>query len=208
MIFDKISNIKNYKEIPTEVTDFILSLTPETYPGHYEISTDIYANIDCYTTKAEGEGKLESHKKYIDIQLLLDGKTSIRLVRTPTTTAKYSHLSSMPPKELRAPPANSAARPTWRSSPARLTASFTAPFISSGPRGARLSQAPSLSQTPSLNQALSLRPAPLFAPDCTNFAMRTLSLSSSVRLLQRSPRSQRCDYAGMSKMGSRCTGTA
>ncbi len=72
MIFDKISNIKNYKEIPAEASDFILTLTPETYPGHYEISTDIYANIDSYTTKLEG--KLESHKKYIDIQLLLDGE--------------------------------------------------------------------------------------------------------------------------------------
>ena len=91
MIFDKISNIKNYKEIPTEVADFILSLTPETYPGHYEISTDIYANIDCYTTKAEGEGKLESHKKYIDIQLLLDGVERLDFTDTADLTVSETY---------------------------------------------------------------------------------------------------------------------
>ncbi len=81
MIFDRISNIKNYKEIPAEVADFILSLTSETYPGHYEITTGVYANIDCYTTKLAG--KLESHKKYIDIQILLSGEE--RLDYTDTT---------------------------------------------------------------------------------------------------------------------------
>lgn len=74
MIYDKISNIREYKEIPAEVIDFIEGLNSETFPGHYEINSDIFANIDCYETKLSGNGKLEAHKKYIDIQMLLAGE--------------------------------------------------------------------------------------------------------------------------------------
>lgn len=91
MIFDRISNIKKYKEIPLDVADFVLSLTPETYPGHYEISGDTYANIDCYVTKPEEQGKLESHKKYIDIQLLLTGEERLDYIDISELTVSESY---------------------------------------------------------------------------------------------------------------------
>lgn len=82
MIYDNISNIRKYAEIPRIVIDFIEHLNAETFPGHYEIDTNSYANIDCYSTKQEGEGKLESHIKYIDIQILLSGEERLDYIET------------------------------------------------------------------------------------------------------------------------------
>ena len=77
MIYDKLSNIKNYKEIPTEALDFISSLTPNMSLGRRVISDGIYANIEKYTTKKLSDAKYESHKKYTDIQILLKGTENI-----------------------------------------------------------------------------------------------------------------------------------
>lgn len=75
MIFDSISNIKNYKEIDTKVADFILSLTDAQACGKVFLSEDklTYANVEEYITKTIENCKPEAHKKYIDIQILLSG---------------------------------------------------------------------------------------------------------------------------------------
>lgn len=47
--------------------------------GRYEIDEDNYFVISSYMTKDESECKLESHKKYIDVQLLLSGEEKIKV---------------------------------------------------------------------------------------------------------------------------------
>lgn len=73
MITDNIKNIKQYKNISKNVIGFLESLTSQTPTGHYEIDETAYANIDIYTTKPVENCKFEAHKKYIDIQMLLNG---------------------------------------------------------------------------------------------------------------------------------------
>lgn len=73
MIYDNIKNLNKYNEIPANVKDFLTGLSAETPVGHYEIDENIYVNIDIYNTKDIDNCKLEAHKKYIDIQMLIDG---------------------------------------------------------------------------------------------------------------------------------------
>src|SRR5574338_1247150 len=43
--------------------------------GKYEIDGDnIFALVNEYKTKDESEGKLEAHKKYVDVQFVAKGK--------------------------------------------------------------------------------------------------------------------------------------
>lgn len=73
MIIDNLKNIEKYKEISPKVVDFLKTLSKDTPVGHYEIEDGAFANVDVYTTKLHKACKLEAHKNYIDIQMLLDG---------------------------------------------------------------------------------------------------------------------------------------
>lgn len=79
MIFDKLENISLYKNIPVCVQGFLSDLVAQSDVklGRYELTDDIYVNVESYDTKNISSGKFESHKKYIDIQLLLAGKEQI-----------------------------------------------------------------------------------------------------------------------------------
>lgn len=79
MIIDKLSNSHLYSGLGERInkafdylnkTDF-----SKTELGKYEIDGDnIFALVNEYNTKNENEGKLESHKKYIDVQFVAKGK--------------------------------------------------------------------------------------------------------------------------------------
>lgn len=73
MIYDSIKNIEKYN-IPQNIIDFIKTLNSDTPAGHYIIDNNNYANVDTYTTKEHDMCGLEAHKKYIDIQILLQGQ--------------------------------------------------------------------------------------------------------------------------------------
>jgi len=77
MIFDKIENIDNYPQIPQNAADFIKNLTSDIDTGRHDINENIYANVDEYTTRPPEKCRLEAHKKYIDIQLLLKGQEEL-----------------------------------------------------------------------------------------------------------------------------------
>ncbi len=73
MITDNIKNLKNYNIVSENVINFLMNLPTEA--GHYEIDDTAYANIDVYNTKQDC--KFEAHKKYIDIQMLLEGSEEL-----------------------------------------------------------------------------------------------------------------------------------
>jgi YhcH/YjgK/YiaL family protein len=84
MIIDKIENITLYKNIPSEIVDFLQNkLNSELKLGRYNLSGDNYVNVETYTTKPISQGRFEAHKKYIDIQILLKGTE--RIYYTSTT---------------------------------------------------------------------------------------------------------------------------
>lgn len=77
MIIDKLENISLYKEIPNDALVFIKKLSTDVACGRYPLADDNFVNVEVYTTKNILDTKFESHKNYIDIQLLLSGKERI-----------------------------------------------------------------------------------------------------------------------------------
>ncbi len=77
MIIDKLEHILLYKNIPSDVADFLLKLNRNTPVGRYDLTCGNYVNVESYTTKNITEAKFEAHKNYIDIQLLLSGNEKI-----------------------------------------------------------------------------------------------------------------------------------
>jgi YhcH/YjgK/YiaL family protein len=85
MIFDKIENSHLYEGISERIKksfDYIKQTDLKTIkPGKYEIDGEnIFALISEYKTKSEQEGKLEAHRKYIDVQYVISGEEQMGYV--------------------------------------------------------------------------------------------------------------------------------
>lgn len=80
MIFDNLENIDNYDIVTPEISEFIKKLSVNTPCGRYEISDKAYANVEEYNTRGELDCNLESHRKFIDIQLLVSGEERIDFI--------------------------------------------------------------------------------------------------------------------------------
>jgi YhcH/YjgK/YiaL family protein len=84
MIIDSLQNAELYSQLNRRFKRaFEFLQNPETKnlpPGSYELEgRDLYVAIHEYTTKAEGQGKWEAHRKHIDIQLMLEGRERIHI---------------------------------------------------------------------------------------------------------------------------------
>lgn len=78
MILDSIKNISRYDNLNIDfksIVEFIKRVNNENLDnGRYDINGDkLFALVQSYETKDSNECKLESHKKYIDIQYILKG---------------------------------------------------------------------------------------------------------------------------------------
>ncbi len=79
MIFDNINNCSKYSIINTNFDKAFQFLNREDLnslaPGKYEIQgNDIYALVQEYETKdLSADSKYEAHRKYIDIQYMVEG---------------------------------------------------------------------------------------------------------------------------------------
>lgn len=78
MIYDVFANGKMYfnkKSVFGRALDFAVHFDRSQPDGKYEIDGDkLYAAVMTYQTRSAEEAKFEAHQKYIDIQLLLDGR--------------------------------------------------------------------------------------------------------------------------------------
>ena len=79
MIIDKIENAHLYKNISERINksfEYIRTTDLKNLPaGRYPIDGEnIFALVSEYQTKPEQEGKLEAHKKYIDVQHVISGE--------------------------------------------------------------------------------------------------------------------------------------
>lgn len=88
MIYEKLENI--YPLVPEEIKSFIKSLNKDTPVGKYELTPDCYVNVEEYETKDISQRRFESHRKYADIQIIIEGEerldfTDDRGVGVPTT---------------------------------------------------------------------------------------------------------------------------
>ena len=79
MIVDKIENAHFYANLSDRIAQALEILKDaklaEKDDGRYEVDGDnLYYLVGRYTTKSIKEGKLEAHKKYIDLQYVLSGR--------------------------------------------------------------------------------------------------------------------------------------
>lgn len=78
MISDQCRNWKTYSALAPDVFktvfDFIKTLTPDMENKRYELrGSDIYVLVQQYETKPLSCGKMEAHRRYIDIQTIISG---------------------------------------------------------------------------------------------------------------------------------------
>ncbi|HMN24209.1 MAG TPA: YhcH/YjgK/YiaL family protein [Ignavibacteriaceae bacterium] len=78
MIIDKLSNSQLYSGLGERINKAFVYLMETDFSkmelGKYEIDGDnIFAIVNEYQTKDAREGKLEAHKKYIDVQYVAKG---------------------------------------------------------------------------------------------------------------------------------------
>ena len=82
MIFDSLNNVSKYSRVSENLAaalTFIASSNlQELKLGKHQVEgDDIFYIVDDYKTKPSAEGKLESHKKYIDIHVAISGSEYI-----------------------------------------------------------------------------------------------------------------------------------
>ena len=97
MIVTTINKLTDYKEIPyaAEVAKFIEEFKKgEMNTGRYDIcGDDAFAAVSRYDTEPEAERRFENHRKYMDIQVVLDGKEELHWAPVETlsqTEEEYS----------------------------------------------------------------------------------------------------------------------
>ncbi|MEE1246034.1 MAG: YhcH/YjgK/YiaL family protein [Acutalibacteraceae bacterium] len=86
MIVTDYRNLEFYSEVPhaKEVIDFIDGFKKtEMKPGRYDILGDeLFAAVSRYDTEPREDRRFESHRKYIDIQIVLDGNEELDWAET------------------------------------------------------------------------------------------------------------------------------
>lgn len=77
MIVTTIDKLDSYSEIPyaKDIMDFIENFKKtDMKPDRYDIhGDDLFAAVSRYDTEPRVQRKFESHRKYIDLQIVLDG---------------------------------------------------------------------------------------------------------------------------------------
>lgn len=78
MFIQEIMN--NLDERIKEAIDYIKILDLDNIPlGRYDVDDSMYYFVQEYETKNEQECKLESHKKYVDIQYIISGEERFKV---------------------------------------------------------------------------------------------------------------------------------
>lgn len=90
MIVTTVDKLTQYKEIPyaQDIVDFLTEFQKsDMAPGRYDIhGDDLFAAVSRYDTEPNVDRQFENHKKYIDLQIVLDGKEEIHWADTSTLT--------------------------------------------------------------------------------------------------------------------------
>lgn len=92
MIVTTLDKLTDYKELKwaQAVVDFIADFRKtDMAPGRYDIQgDDLFAAVSRYDTEPKEDRLFESHRKYIDLQILLDG--SERLFWAPVESLEMT----------------------------------------------------------------------------------------------------------------------
>ncbi len=71
-------NYEKIRELSQEAYEFALKLQNEDVEnGRHDLTEEVFANVMTYETKYRAEACFEAHKKYIDVQIMLEGSEII-----------------------------------------------------------------------------------------------------------------------------------
>ena len=92
----KRNDLEKIKELSQEVFEFITDkekCNDSTPNGRVDITDKCYAVFSSYETASRDEKAYESHRKYIDVQMLISGKEIIEIapIDTLSVTEEYSN---------------------------------------------------------------------------------------------------------------------
>ncbi len=106
MIIDKLQQASLYYNLGERMTKGLQYLRTNDFmkiaDGQYEIEgLNIFAIVTSYTTRTIAEARLEAHKRYIDIHLIVSGKEtmyfapaeSLKVIENYTPEKDIMHLS-------------------------------------------------------------------------------------------------------------------
>lgn len=78
MILDHISNLSSYRNVGRNVYKFIDYLKEHDLsdyePGRYVVDDDVFFTVKCYEPRLPEVAGWETHREYIDIQYILQGR--------------------------------------------------------------------------------------------------------------------------------------
>ena len=70
---DKLNSYEEFKDYADMVQQFIKRQKEENLPeGRYDLENGIFALVQKYTTKPLEGAQMESHKKYCDLQYIVE----------------------------------------------------------------------------------------------------------------------------------------
>lgn len=72
-----MKDLNAIKELCLSAYDFLLNQAATAEVGKYDLENGAYVSVQEYETKARADTKYESHKKFIDIQMILKGQELI-----------------------------------------------------------------------------------------------------------------------------------
>ncbi len=79
MYIDKLVNLKNYikdEKLLSAITDFIANGNTIA-SGKHSLIGDSFANVIDYESKAFETVKMEAHRKYLDVQVIISGEETV-----------------------------------------------------------------------------------------------------------------------------------
>ena len=86
MIYDSLENIHLYQNLPGSLfkaLEYAAKVDSSQAEGVYEIAgKDMFAMVSSYRTHSPADTKFEGHRKYIDLQVLLEGCEYLHFVGT------------------------------------------------------------------------------------------------------------------------------
>ncbi len=95
MIYDRIENIKTYN-LPASVVKVMETITSEKLEvGRHEFEDGIFALVQEYTTKDKADCKMEAHKKYVDIQAILEGVETFGYAYEASSATEYNDVKDI-----------------------------------------------------------------------------------------------------------------
>jgi len=82
MIYGKIEELPFYDLLVPgalkKIADYLKNFDPATPDGRHDLLGDqLYVSLQSYTTRELNPEKLEAHRRYLDVQLLLAGEETI-----------------------------------------------------------------------------------------------------------------------------------